>query len=195
MILREPFKNAVSLGQRFDRKFAVVKKSGENSMRYFIQSARLWTEVGRPSVKVFYLLFKVRILRIKNRFLALKCRYPSVCGQSRTRKLRNSARKRHDAHLLGSRLTSSLPQYCGGIAATSRSCESGFSFRSISQQARARGLVEKYLLEALESGDKAASAEEAAQARQRIAEGKTAAQKFVACSINNSTKRARISGG
>jgi hypothetical protein len=48
---------------------------------------------------------------------------------------------------------------------------------------------EKYLLEALESGDKAASAEEVPQARQRIAEGKTAAQKF-ACSINNSTKRA-----
>ena len=119
----------------------------------------------------------------------------SVFGQSRTRKLRNSRRKRHDAHLLGSRLTSSLPQYCGGIAATSRSCESGFSFRSISQQVRARGLVEKYLLEALESGDKGASAEEVAQARQRIAEGKTAAQKSVACSINNSTKRARISDG
>jgi hypothetical protein len=48
---------------------------------------------------------------------------------------------------------------------------------------RARVLVEeKYLLEALESGDKAASAEEVPQARQRIAEGKTAAQKF-ACSI------------
>lgn len=47
MILRQPFKNASSLGQRFDRKFAVVKKSGQNFMRYFIQSARLWTEVGR----------------------------------------------------------------------------------------------------------------------------------------------------